>query len=54
VSEAEEELSAVAVVAMRRLEETEDPEEQAMLWQLLSYAAGLERQLGDIRAVVVK
>jgi hypothetical protein len=51
LSEFEEEMKAVAEVAMRRLGETEDPEEQAMLWQLLEYAARLERKLQAVRMV---
>lgn len=47
-----EEMAAVATVAFRRLEETTDPEEQATLWQLLDYAARLERRLYAARAVI--
>lgn len=45
----QDDMNAVAEVAIRRLTETEDSEEQAMLWQLLGYASGIERKLQAVR-----
>lgn len=47
------EFAALKAVALRRLHETEDDEEQALLWQVLKHCDEQELRLRGIRAGLV-